>query len=72
MTITELIRSLESAVATGRVDMDDEVLFRDHRISDEAMAAGSNGYTEVNETLLIPSDNREGLTAGIYLLGVDD
>lgn len=72
MTIAEVIRDLESAVATGRVSADDPVLFRDRTVSDEAMAAGSNGYTEVTETLLITADNSAGVTAGIYLLGEED
>lgn len=54
MTVEELIQKLKRAVDLGRVDAEAEVHFRDYRISDEAMEAGSNGYAAVEEVLITP------------------
>lgn len=47
MTVNELIAQLR------KLDDDAEVLVRDTAVSDDAMEAGSNGYVELEEVLVV-------------------
>lgn len=57
MTVEDLIDNLKRAIRLGTISEQDSVSFRDLSISDGAMEAGSNGYTEVEE-ILYPRDGR--------------
>lgn len=61
MTIEELIEELRRAIRNG-ADPESEVLVRNSVVSEAAMEAGSKGYVELEEVLLVPA------TGEIYLL----
>lgn len=70
MTIDELVQKIKSAERAGKiVPTEDSVFIRNPEVSEEAVSAGSSPWMEVEEILVIPDDNAEGLAAGIYLNG---
>ncbi|AWY06073.1 hypothetical protein SEA_FIREMAN_66 [Microbacterium phage Fireman] len=66
MTIAELLNLIHSAIAAGTITEEDAVKVRDLNVSPEAMSAGSNGWTEPSNVLVIGS-NDSGMDAGVYL-----
>lgn len=70
MTIDELLEKIARAERAGKIDTSgDSVFVRDPAVSEAAIEAGSSPWVEVDEILVIPDDNSEGLPAGIYLQG---
>lgn len=66
MTIAELIEKLRRALNSRDLAPEDRIFFRDHSVTDSAMEAGSNGYQEVEEALLIYRSDE--LDDGVYLI----
>ena len=67
MTIEELIKLLQRAVEVGTASESDLVFIRDYTVSDVAMQAGSYGYVDLGEVLMIPESH--DTPGGAYLLG---
>lgn len=53
MTIEELIEKLTRLVKLGKLDPEQPVMIRNTAVSDEAMEAGSDGYAELSEVLVV-------------------
>lgn len=53
MTLEELITKLNRLVKAGKLDPDEPVKIRNTAVSDEAMDAGSDGYVELSEVLVV-------------------
>jgi hypothetical protein len=51
MTVEELIADLQRRIANGSLNPDDAVQMRDPEVSYDAMQAGSNGWTDLEEVL---------------------
>lgn len=51
MTVEELYNKLKQVIQSGDVDAD--VMVRDLSVSEEAMEAGSSGYKELEEVLIV-------------------
>jgi hypothetical protein len=64
MTIEELIEFLERRLKAGKIHGLGSVKIRDFRVSDEAMEAGSSGYADLEEVLVVGDD--------VYLLPSED
>lgn len=56
MTVDELITTLQRKLRAGVIDEDSEVRARNLLISEDAMEAGSDGYADVTEVLIIPDE----------------
>lgn len=48
-----MLDKLNRAISQGKLDPHASVRLRDYRVSDEAMEAGSNGYSDVEEVLFV-------------------
>ncbi len=53
MTIEDLIEKLQRLIKAGKIDPENIVMIRNTQVSEDAMDAGSNGYTELDEVLVI-------------------
>jgi hypothetical protein len=53
MTLEEILEIINRAVQSGRLNLDEPVKFRNFSISEYAMEAGSDGYIEVDEVLIV-------------------
>jgi hypothetical protein len=72
MTIDELLEKIKASERAGKiVTSEDSVFVRDPNVSQAAIDAGSSPWIDVEEILVVPDDNSEGLPAGIYLQGED-
>jgi len=56
MNIEELIEFLQRRLRNGAIHGLGSVMIRDLSVSEEAMEAGSNGYVELSEVLVIGDD----------------
>lgn len=56
MNVEELIEALQRAVRTGKLHGLGAVMIRNTAVSEAAMEAGSDGYSELSE-LLFPGDD---------------
>lgn len=56
MNIEELIEFLQKRIASGTIHGLGAVKIRDLSVSEEAMEAGSNGYLELEEVLVVGDD----------------
>jgi hypothetical protein len=65
MTIAELRDRLTRALRAGTLSEDDQVMVRDLTVSEAAMSAGSKGYREADELLII-GENGQGMEPGVY------
>jgi hypothetical protein len=65
MTIEELLTKINRGLRAGHFTELDSVYVRNPGVSAEAMSAGSNGWTEADEVLVIEGD--AFLDDGIYL-----
>ena len=54
MEVQQLINLLQRQLDLGRIEEKDIVKFRDFSVSEEAMEAGSEGYIEIEEALIVP------------------
>jgi hypothetical protein len=57
VNVIELIQKLQRALRDGRLEEDDFVMLRDPEVSDGAVEAGSDPYTDEIE-ILFPGDGR--------------
>lgn len=65
MTIEELLDRINRGLRAGSFTELDSVFVRNPEVSEDAMSAGSNGWTDADEFLVI--DGHEELEDGIYL-----
>jgi hypothetical protein len=65
MTIEELLDRINRGLRAGHFTELDSVFVRNPDVSEEAMSAGSNGWIEGDELLII--EGHEFLEDGIYL-----
>ena len=65
MTIEELLTRINDGLRRGRFTELDSVFVRNPSVSEEAIEAGSNGWTEADELLVI--EGHDSLEDGIYL-----
>lgn len=61
MSIEDLIERLKQGIESGWLDPAGSVSIRDYSITEEMMEAGTPGYTDLAETLIVDQ--------GIFLLG---
>jgi hypothetical protein len=69
VTIEELLDRINRGLRAGAYTELDSVFIRNPNVSEDAMSAGSNGWAEADEFLVI--QGHEELEDGIYL-GIGD
>jgi len=57
MTVDELGEHIKQLKARGRITGDTDVYVRDPNVSDEAIEAGSRGYVDLDEILVLDGEH---------------
>lgn len=57
MTVEELMSKLRRLIQIGRINEDAVISIRDLSVSQYAMDAGSSGYIELDEVLVVSADD---------------